>query len=99
MTVYTDGRIGEVRDDFSNDFVDLAHEFAAISIAESEIDRATTFSRFETLQSVFRVIAKAVEKMFRIVDDLASVICEETDRIFNHSEIFFSSSAKYLSDM
>ena len=49
MTVYTDGRIGEVSDDFGNDFIDLAHELAAISIAECEIDRATTFSRFESL--------------------------------------------------
>ena len=37
--------------------------------------------------------------MFRIVDDLAPIICEVTDGIFNHFEIFFRSSAKDLSDM
>ena len=84
MTVYTDGRIGEVRDDFSNDLVYLTNKLAAISVTKCEIDRATTLSRFECLQRIFRVIAKAVEKMFCVVDYIASIVGQEKDGIFNH---------------
>ena len=84
MTVYTDGCIREVRDDFSNDFVDLTNKLAAISVTKCEIDRATTLSRFECLQSIFWVIAKAVEKMLCIVDDVTPIISQEANGIFNH---------------
>ena len=74
-------------------------ERAAIGITKHDKIGARLVRRFDRRQRVVGILAEAVEKMLRIVEDLPPAFLEKTDRIGDHAKIFFQAHAEDLRDM
>ena len=96
VAVHPDRSGRKMGDDFAHNRIDLADEFSAIGVTECEVDRSTAFGRFERLQGIFRIVAESVKEMLRVVDDLASILCEEADGVLDHLEVFLGCGAENL---
>lgn len=78
---------------------DLGGESAPIGIAEDEVVGSCFRGGFESAEGVIGIGGVAIEKVFGVIDDFASLFFENGDGVGNHAEVFDGGGAKDFFDV
>ena len=72
---------------------------AAIGIAQHDQVRASLMGGLDGRQRVVWILAKAVEEMLGVIEDLAIMLLQEANRVGDHGEILLEADPKHLGDV
>jgi len=86
--------LGKAGADGADGGSDFGGEATAIGIAEDEIVGSCFGGGFESAEGVIGIGGVAIEEVFRVIDDFASLFFEDGDGVGDHAKVFDGGSAK-----
>jgi len=89
-----DFALGKAGADGADGGSDFGGESTAIGIAEDEIVGSCFRGGFESAEGVIGIGGVAIEEVFRVIDDFASLFFEDGDGVGDHAKVFDGGSAK-----
>ena len=99
MGVDADFALGKAGADGADGGGDFGWEATAIGIAEYEVVGSCFGGGFESAEGVIGIGGVAIEEVFRVIDDFASLFFEEGDGVGDHAKVFDGGGAKDFFDV
>jgi len=97
--VDADVGLGKAGSDGADGGGDLGGEATAIGIAEDEVVGSCFGGGFESAEGVIGIGGVAIEEVFRVIDDFASLFFEDGDGVGDHAKVFDWGGAKDFFDV
>jgi hypothetical protein len=91
--------LGKAGSDGADGGGDFGGESASVGIAEDEVVGACFGCGFESAEGVIGIGGVAIEEVFGIVDNFASLFFEEGDGVGDHAKVFDGGGAKDFFDV
>jgi hypothetical protein len=91
--------LGKAGSDGADGGGDFGGEATAIGIAEDEVVGSCFGGSFESAEGVIGIGGVAIEEVFGVIDDFASLFFEEGYGVGDHAKVFDGSGAKNLLDV
>lgn len=88
MGVDADVALGKAGSDGADGGGDFGGKATAISIAEHEVVGSCFGGGFESAECVIGIGVVAIEEVFGVIDDFASLFFEEGDGVGDHAKVF-----------
>ena len=89
-----DFALGKAGSDGADGGGDFGGEATAIGIAEDEVVGSCFGGSFESAEGVIGIGGVAIEEVFGVIDDFASLFFEDGDGVGDHAKVFDWGSAK-----
>ena len=99
MGVDADVALGKAGSDGADGGGDFGGEATAIGIAEDEVVGSCFGGGLESSEGVVGIGGVAIEEVFGIIDDFASLFFEEGDGVGDHAKVFDGGGAKDFFDV
>ena len=99
MGVDADVGFGKAGSDGADGGGDFGGEATAIGIAEDEVVGSCLGGGFESAEGVIGIGGVAIEKVFRVIDDFASLFFENGDGVGDHAKVLDGGGAKNFFDV
>ena len=95
----SDFALGKTGADGADGGGDFRGEATAIGIAENEVVGSCFGGGFESAEGVVGIGGVAIEEVFGVIDDFASLFFEEGDGVGDHAKVFDGGGAKDFFDV
>ena len=99
MGVDADVGLGKAGADGADGGGDFGGKATAIGIAEDEVVGSSFGGGFESAEGVIGIGVVAIEEVFRVIDDFASLFFEDGDGVGDHAKVFDGGGAKDFFDV